>query len=239
MGSARIASLAAVAALSVSAFAMAGNPPLVSIDVTVDGNNTPFAPGGTNTATTGVYNYIGSGIGAGHITTWNFNATNSAETSPAFVSGNFTFTNTSALIQVYDVLVTLFTSPAGPSSLIGGSVAGGLTANEDGGVLSTLPQTPLWTAYIDGNAQASLIPFGVAAAGPFDSATLGSDAFGIPIPSQPGPALGSTMQIRLQFALTPGDQASFTSVFVLQVVPAPAGLALLGLAGLTGRRRRD
>ena len=47
--------------------------------------------------------------------------------------------------------------------------------------------------------------------------------------------------IQIKFTLTPGDQASFTSVFVVEPVPEPTtiGLVSLGLAGLAlaGRRR--
>ena len=39
-------------------------PPVVGIDVPVDGNNTPFLPGGVATAQPGVYNFVGSGLGA-------------------------------------------------------------------------------------------------------------------------------------------------------------------------------
>jgi MYXO-CTERM domain-containing protein len=42
----------------------------------------------------------------------------------------------------------------------------------------------------------------------------------------------------LAFTITAGDSASFTSLFV--VVPAPAGaVAMIGLLGLGGRRRRN
>ena len=45
---------------------------------------------------------------------------------------------------------------------------------------------------------------------------------------------GSTLYVTWNQGLgTPGEQASFT------VVPAPGAMALLGLAGLAGRRRRD
>jgi hypothetical protein len=236
MGSARIASFAAIAALAVSALALAGPP---GASLIVNGNNEPIGAG-TATAAPGVYNWIGSDIGAGYITTWNFNGANSNETSPVFLSGNFTFTNTGLVTTFFDVFVNLETFPIGrTSSLVGGSVAAGLTADGDGGTLSSLGETPVWTSYVDAAQIAALLPGPIStSAGPFGSATLGSDQFGVPIPSMVGPALGNSMTIRLRFSLTAGDQASFTSVFVLQSVPAPAGLALLGLAGLTGRRRR-
>lgn len=244
MVSARNTTLAMAAALAVSAFATAG-PPTVGIDVNIDGTPNPFAPGNiTGPFGSGVYNFVGNGnAGLGNLTTWNFNATNSTEVNGGlvFVSGNFTFENTSNATQVYDVLVTLATTPAGTSSKLGGSVAGGLTADFDGGTLSrNSDNDPLWTAAIDGNEVGHLLAnMAPVTAAPFDSNQTGGDAFGMPIPSLAGPALGNEMTIRLRFELTAGDQASFTSVFVLEVVPAPAaGLAFIGLAGLTSRRRR-
>lgn len=240
MGSVRIATLAAVATASISTFAAAGTPPIVDIDVSVDGNNTLYNPVGAATGFTGIYNFVGSGSDLGSLTTWNFNATNNAEVSPAFVSGNFTFTNNSIATQVYDVWITLYTAPQGPETVIGGSVAGGLTGDFDGGTFSSSGQAPVWSSYIGGVHQASMLNnLAPVSTGAFDSTNIGSEFFGDPIPNLAGPALSNHMQIRLRFTLTAGDQASFTSVFVAQVVPAPAGLAMLGLAGLAGRRRRN
>jgi LPXTG-motif cell wall-anchored protein len=44
--------------------------------------------------------------------------------------------------------------------------------------------------------------------------------------------------IQLQFILSAGDSVAISSYFEVQPIPAPAGLALLGLAGITARRRR-
>ena len=47
---------------------------------------------------------------------------------------------------------------------------------------------------------------------------------------------GSTLEVTWNQGLgTPGNQAGFT----VGAIPAPGALALLGLAGLTGRRRRN
>jgi MYXO-CTERM domain-containing protein len=50
--------------------------------------------------------------------------------------------------------------------------------------------------------------------------------------------VAATIGIQLDFILSAGDSVAITSYFQVDPVPAPAGLALLGLAGLGGRRRR-
>lgn len=236
---ARFTTLAVAVTLAIPAVALAA-PPSVTINFDVDGNL--FVANPTGTGTFGVYNFAGSTTGfvTDYHAGWNFNATNSVESGPLeFLSGNFTFTNLTGSAQVYDVLVTLATTPDGPSSLVGGSVAGGLTGDAGGGSFATIGSAPVWTAFVGATQVGALLsgPFSVLAPA-FGSTPIGSGAFGTPIPSQVGPALGTSLSINFQFELGAGDQASFTSVFVLNVVPAPSALALLGLAGFVGRRRR-
>lgn len=240
MGPVRIAAVAGTLALAVAGISSASIPN-VAFSINVDGSGSGFSAGGAATGTPGVYNYFGteiSGSGTWKVD-WNFNAADSSAVNPTFLSGNFTFYNTSNATQQYDILITLPTTPAGPSTLLGGSVAGGLTADADGGNIMSLGGAPMWAAYMDAVQVAGLLaaPINVSA-GPFGSTPIGSGAFGQPIPSLAGPAMGNSMSIRFRFELSAGDQASFTSVFVAKVVPAPASLALIGLAGLTGRRRR-
>jgi hypothetical protein len=76
--------------------------------------------------------------------------------------------------------------------------------------------------------------------GNFESTDIPDDDFGTPIPSQAGPAALTDIAIQLKFKLSPGDSASFTSVFVVQPVPEPTAITLLGLGSLAllARRRR-
>ncbi|MBM4112423.1 MAG: hypothetical protein FJ253_03465 [Phycisphaerae bacterium] len=204
----------------------------------VDGTDYDYFPAGSD-AGGGYYNYVDSASEGSFDATWNFLGSDSTVAFYTLISGNFTFTNNSDSTQTYDVWVILTTTPNALPSKIGGSVAGGMTADSDGGTLATIDdETPLWSAYMDAAFQAGLIYDASASAGPFDSASIGSDAFGQPIPDMDAGPLGSSIAVRLQFTLTAGDQASFTSVFVLESVPAPGALALLGLAAVVGRRRR-
>jgi hypothetical protein len=163
-----------------------------------------------------------------------------------FIVGNLVVTNTSAFTTTFFLDVALPTGPLGPATLIGGSVTGTVTdLNGDGAtVAALLDGTPIYRALTDvdgffnGSLAGSLLAGASASAGSFQSATIGPDSFGAPIPSQAYGAVNTNIAIRLAFTLMAGDSASFTSLFV--VVPAPAGaFAMLGLLGLGGRRRRN
>lgn len=165
------------------------------------------------------------------------------DSDPA-VSGPVVVTNLAGVSQHFSFVFTLPVSPVLPSSLTGGSVQGGMTdTNGDGVTLSTAPGNAFYTARIDGADYQALYsdPQSFNSPGPFSSGNVPNLAFGTPIPSQPGPAVNSDIGIRIDFVLTAQDQASFTSVFVVQPVPEPATAALLGLGllalGIRSRRR--
>lgn len=221
---------AALAATSANAgpglefsLSIGGGPPLV------------FNPAGVDVGK-GVWNYQGDLFDLDYQLGWDLNAK-----ADPFVSGNIVLVNTGLVTQTYSLTITLPINPAvAPGSLIGGSVGGSLTTDFDGGTLSGIGNNPVWEALIDGQVVKGLLggnPFSVSNPG-FGSAGIGPEAFGIPIPSEAGPSAFQSIGIRFTFSLTPGDQVSFSSVFVVQAVPAPAGLALLGLAGFAGGRRR-
>src|SRR5262245_16082996 len=166
------------------------------------------------------------------------------DTDPA-VNAVIAVRNMAAGTQQFTLTVTLLTAPVGPSSLTGGSVAGGVTDNNgNGATLQTAPGSALYTALIDGVTHQTLFadPTSLSVVNPFDSADLTPPgAFGVPIPSLPGPNVATSIGIRYDFLLTSQDAASFTGVFDVEPIPEPASAALfsLGLGGLAllGRRR--
>jgi MYXO-CTERM domain-containing protein len=97
----------------------------------------------------------------------------------------------------------------------------------------------MWTASFDGNTVGTLFNDVSASVDPFFTGALASQSFGSPIPGQPYTGgLSSAARIRLSLSLTAGMQATITSTFSAQVVPAPGALALLAVAAAGGSRRR-
>jgi hypothetical protein len=103
--------------------------------------------------------------------------------------------------------------------------------------LTSAAPTAIYTALINGSSVQTLLndPQNYTA-GAFGSQTFGPASFG---PTSLGIVATSTIGIQVKFTLSPGDLASYTSVFT--VVPEPATLAMIiaGLAGVAhfGRRR--
>ncbi len=159
-----------------------------------------------------------------------------------FIVGNFVVTNNSLVAQTFTLSVSMPIVPGLLDVSIGGSITGTVTdLNGNGASLSSTPGGSIYSALIDGSVVATLLDDHTTSfLDPFQSAVVGPDAFGEPIPSDPGPDTLVSMSIELEFTLSAGDAASFTSIFVLigTPIPAPAGLALLGVAGMFGSRRR-
>jgi hypothetical protein len=166
--------------------------------------------------------------------------------SDPFLLGNIAITNTSLVTQELVIDLLLPTWSDLPASLVGGSIASAVTdLNGDGASLASIGPGGMYTAITDlgFSSQAtagSLLTASSVSAGSFLSAGLGPVSFGEAIPGQPHGAVFENIGIRLHFMLSAGDAASFTTIFMVEAVPAPGAVALLGLSWLSrgGRRRR-
>lgn len=163
-----------------------------------------------------------------------------------FIITNLVVTNTTTITQDIVVEIILPTNIDLPASLVGGSVTGTVTdLNGNGATLASIGSDGIYTALTDlgFGTQATagtLLTFTSVSAGSFLSASVGPASFGDAIPSQLHGAVVENIAVQFRFSLTAGDSASFTSIFVVEPVPSPGGIALLGLSMLAagGRRRR-
>ena len=154
-------------------------------------------------------------------------------TNSGFTSGNFVVKNESASAQDYSITLGLIGSAAGPLT-ISGSV-GGQFLNTSFGLGSLTSSGPLWAALVDGSPARNEFNNTLVFAQPFQIVSLGNANFsGVVVPT----LAVSDISIRLNFRMSAGSEASFTSTFAFQSVPTPGALALITLAGAVGQRRR-
>ncbi len=237
----RLGTMAMLAgAVIAPAVAGGGSPPELQVGWTVDG----MSDSGTLTGSglgAGVYSYASKTVGDTYEINWSFLVTdNGAGGGFEILASTLGITNTGTVDSIFGLDILLPVNLGAGNAFYGGSVGGSITGGEFGGLLSTVDaNTALWTAMVDGNFLASLIdsPYELSSAA-FGSADLAADSFGNPIPSLEAAAAQDSMSVRLDFILGAGTTFAITSNYVAQI-PAPAGLALLGVAGLARRRRRD
>jgi len=175
-----------------------------------------------------------SGSGSFTVVNWNLHL----DADPTVINF-FALQNNLLVAQTFTITVVIPTAGSfGPPSTINGSIGGSITDTTGNGVqLTNFGTNSIYTALVDGSPVQTLLnnPQNYTA-GAFGSQTFGPASFG---PTVIGVGATSSIGIQVQFTLSPGDIASYTSVFTL--VPEPGTLMLLaaGIAGLAhlGRRR--
>jgi hypothetical protein len=222
----------ASAAIPTVSFAVSGAG--ASGGSTLSGNAVPGSPG--------QYQYLGTAVAPqAFFCSVELHATESSSPYRMAFGGLVTLINSSSSTQNYVVDITASTIAQGGSSLIGGSFSGVLTASTSGpATFGAGGGTAGWTGLVNGLGVHSMMtaPQSVTAAA-FGTAAIPAQTFGLPIPSMPSGAIGSSMGTRLAFSLSAGAKVDLTSVFVVQVVPAPGALVAFAVALAAPRRRRD
>jgi hypothetical protein len=92
------------------------------------------------------------------------------------------------------------------------------------------PGSALWTYQVDGADFTTLFNAPFTQTAPAGTSAQNQNGFG------PMTGVPSSIGIRLDFDLSPGEQVELAGNFTY--IPTPGALALLGLAGIAGRRRR-
>jgi len=166
-----------------------------------------------------------------------------ADANPSFVTANIVVTNNDVNPQTFSLLMTLPVNrvlrfPAERGSIVG--TVTDLTGNN--ATVSAPAGSRIYTPQIDGAPEAPGFlmggGFSTTTPFPFSSAVVGPQQFGNPTKVPATQPVDVSIGIFLQFVLTPGDSASFTSIYEVNKVPGPGGLALLAALGLIRRRRR-
>jgi len=154
-----------------------------------------------------------------------------------FVSSSFNLNNPNVGAQTYSVVVTLPTGFFGGPTVMTGSTSGSILDAD--GVGGAIAETPVggafYRAQIDGADAHVEYPFYSAVAAPgAGTANLPTINWG-PLP---GPGIAANMGIRNDFTLSGKDTFQMVSTFLVNAIPAPGSIAVIGLAGLGVARRR-
>ncbi len=182
----------------------------------------------------GVYSHTGLWAVPGASISWTSNVLGWSEaTRSGFLNSNIVIKNNTASTQTFTFSVVMPGDVTGPVT-IGGSV-GGQFVNGSAGLGQLTSSGPLWSAIIDGAPINTQLSNALFFAPPFAVASLGSYNFSN---QSFGGSIASGAGITFALTMTAGGEASFSSNFNFQAIPAPGALALLGFATLAGARRR-
>lgn len=157
-----------------------------------------------------------------------------------FISFSQVVTNNTASTQSYEFLQTGSFTSLSPTVGIRGSLSVALTDfNRNGATLTPEVGSPVpcfYTAWINSTVVNSM---GIApiTTPPFGMNTF-NQSFGSPVLETAVAAPANTMQMRLRFLLSPGDQVAISGTFETIAVPTPASVVMVMGSVMVSRRRR-
>jgi len=163
------------------------------------------------------------------------------------IFGSLSLTNLTNTTRSFSLSLMLPITPAFSPSLFGGSLTATLVDLNGDLSASLAPSSASASIYrgtIDGITVLSLFAANLNCVGTSGGCTAsGSDDFGLPGPTLPGPNVTNSIATLLNFTLSPGDRVVFNSNFTVEppaAVPLPAALpmVMLSLSGLAAARRR-
>ena len=253
-----VASVGAMIAVAFATSALAGPNPL-TINLSVDGGAVaPIVDPGIPNGFVGNnrMEYTGSFATADYYIEWQiFGDANAGQAFGSFqgvgLSGDITIVNLSGVSHDFELSAEMLLAAALANSSYSGSLSlSMLSSNENGAggpppdlALSTLAGQSMYAASINGGVVQQfiadpttyLVPAG---AGDTDGPYNHGPAAGPGVISSLAHSFAFSLTGSTPGALDPDDYDYVTFSFTLNVVPAPGALALLGVAGLVGRRRR-
>jgi hypothetical protein len=185
----------------------------------------------------GTYTYMGMdsvSMMSGDL--WDYSWTLTGDPDP-LIGGSFTVTNTSSMMQTFDITFALPISPGFTNGYMTGSLSGTYSDfDNSGGATLNLND---WDGLIDGASRMNLFGFAGPCIGVGCSVTIGNVSEG---PTLYTGDVTSTIGIHMNFELSAGDRVTFNTSFEVNPVPVPAavwlfGSGLLGLIGIARRKK--
>jgi len=160
------------------------------------------------------------------------------------ILGSLTLTNLTSSTRNFNLAFSLPVLSSFSPSLFGGSIDATLFDRNNGGSATMAPiaiSPSVYRGTIDGVTVLSLFAQNLGCGGVTCSVNSAED-FGLPGPTEAGPAVNSAIGIFLNFSLTAGDRVTFLTNFTVEPpapVPVPASLPLLlmGLGTLMRKMR--
>jgi len=167
---------------------------------------------------------------------WDYQWSTTVNPDP-FIASTFSVTNTSTMMQTFDITFGLPISP----SFTGGNMTGNYSANfsDLNGDGSATVDMMTWDGLVDSTTQMNLSLFsGSCSSGsPGCLGSIGTVSSG---PIFYSGAVNNTIGIHMKFGLSAGDKVTFDTLFDITPVPVPAAVWLFGsgLLGLVAVARR-